>query len=179
MKQNFFKTMAVLLGMAMSVSLASCGDDDDDDPIVPTTGKIEKVTICYEAELSKDYLNYFAVESAYTNIVGQTEKEEIDVEAYEKVVSGENLDVYPTQCSFAVTANPKTDIPEINPDEVYTLDSKCKVSIYVYRKGTKEPERVDPGMVKTVHLSAYGSELINYVKKSHNLCNLSYDIPEK
>lgn len=59
MKQKFFKTMAVLMGMAMSVSLASCGDDDDDNgPVVPETGKIEKVTITYEADLSEDYLNF-------------------------------------------------------------------------------------------------------------------------
>lgn len=36
MRQKFFKTMAVLMGMAMSVSLASCGDDDDDNgPVIP------------------------------------------------------------------------------------------------------------------------------------------------
>lgn len=180
MKQKFFKTMAVLMGMAMSVSLASCGDDDDDNgPVVPETGKIEKVTITYEADLSEDYLNFFAVESAYTNITGQTMKENIDTEAYQQVITGENLDVYPTECSFAVTANTKTDIPEINPDKVYTLDYSCKVIIYVYRTGKKEPERVDPGMVKTAHMTIYGSELVNYVKKSHKLCDLTYTIPAK
>lgn len=180
MKRKFFKTMAILMGMAMSVSLASCGDDDDDDgPVVPETGKIEKVTITYEADLSEDYLNFFAVESAYTNIAGQTVKENIDTEVYQQVITGENLDVYPTECSFAVTANTKTDIPEINPDKVYTLDYSCKVIIYVYRTGEKEPDRVDPDMVKTGHLNIYGSELVNYVKSSHSLCNLTYTIPAK
>lgn len=185
MKTVLHKEMA-RLGMFLTMlvcaaAMTACGDDDN-GPAAPegsADGSIEKVRIVYNADVSRNYLDFFDVEASYTDIVGQTVTETIDRESFEKVIEGKDLDAYPSACAFKVTAKPRTDQPAVDMDKRYAFDFVCDVEIYVYRKGVQEPERVDPDMARRGNASAVGSEMTEYIGKTYTLCNFVYSLPEK
>lgn len=79
-KTIVYKAMALMTAMAMSVSLASCGDDnkDGDDPVADNS--VSKVVISYNVSLADTWYTFYDVQVTYANVGGTEVTESLDMD---------------------------------------------------------------------------------------------------
>jgi hypothetical protein len=130
MKTNkFLSILAIMIGMVMSVSLVSCGDDDDPDDGGPTI--TYNGGVMYKVVLSDDYYTYFDIKAVCTDYKTGTDEtltftkndSLLLVDDYSKIVKTYN---------FKVVATPKATAPAIDADKNYTFNSRCGLCAYYY-----------------------------------------------
>ena len=76
MKSTFFKTLAIIIGMMMSISLVSCGDDDDNNE-PENTKAVAYYDVKYVTDLNDDWFKFFDVTISYVNGAGEEKTEAI------------------------------------------------------------------------------------------------------
>lgn len=126
MKSTLFKTLAIIMGMMMSVSLVSCGDDEDNnEPADPK--EIVSYEVTYLADVTKDYLDYFDLTLTYLDASGATKTEVLTGKKSFTVDVPAN--VMPSKVTFTVHAKRKTTLPAIDNDKIYEFGSNCQLLV--------------------------------------------------
>lgn len=167
--------MAVFMSLAMSVSLASCGDDDDDDgPEVPQK-KISKVVVDYSVALSEDYYDLWDIEVSYTGAGGQAVTEKIVMD-WNMQLNLNTADEIPTSYALSVTGKPKNPAPALDPDRVYKIESECLLSIGGFSSDGKQLLAAGMLLPQQHKISTDGNHLVKAVTETRPICNASYNI---
>jgi hypothetical protein len=172
MKQfKFFKTIAIMMGMLMSISLVSCGDDDD-EPDNDKTTKTEYTQVYYKLNIGSAWYDLFDVELTFTGIDGQV----YSGTAYRNSEYNERIasSLAPSSLSIKVVAKPRSEAPTITDDVVYDLGKHCAMSVYKYEDGATNILPIytySPSIDKTIK---GGDTLREYVKKEHVIFSCTY-----
>lgn len=139
MKQMLLKAMAVLVGLAMSVSLVSCGDDEEkDEPQNPESDVTSIVEVKYHVELGQGYWDFFDITVEYTAEDGSVETKTITQEWSEsyEVSLAKAADTY----VFKVTALTKQNHPAVVDGEYYDLSTNVNATV----SGKNQAGKYDP-----------------------------------
>ncbi len=168
-----FKMFALIMGMVMSLSLASCGDDNDEPNTPEKTAK--KVMIEYSVALSPDYYDLWDIQVSHISVGGKEETETI-TEDWSFSYSLNTGDYVPTHYSLKVVGKPKAVTPTLDPEKIYKLVSECFVQVQqldangnvVSSNGMLNPN--------THTNSVKGEKLTSVITKDYKICNYSYDI---
>lgn len=112
------------MGMAMSVSLAACGDDDNDnninsEPEVPQQ-KYSEIVMKYTLSLSQEYYDLWDIQVTYTGRDGETKTETIDRNWTVEYRYNPQEEI-PESFTFNVQGLPKTGGVNVVPDKIYKL----------------------------------------------------------
>lgn len=137
MKSTLFKTLAIILGMVMSFSLVSCGDDDDkNEPEDPKA--VAYYDVNYATDLDDDWFKFFDVTITYVNGAG--------VEKTETIVENTDLsdkiqaNVAPKTIIFKIHVTPKASIPTVDPNQPYHFNGKATFFVQTYLKDNSKGE---------------------------------------
>lgn len=147
MKSTLFKTLAIMMGMVMSFSLVSCGDDDDDkEPEDPKA--VAYYDVKYVTDLGEDWFKFFDVTITYVNGAGEekTDAIEKDTDISDKI----QANVAPNTINFKIHVVRKATIPEVDPNIPYHFAGKAQLFVQAYLKdSTKGEFGGDLGLVNT------------------------------
>lgn len=167
MKQiGFLKTIAVMIGMLMSVSLVSCGDDDDE----PDTS--DYVQVYYRMEMGQGWYDLFDIDLTFNDVNGQ----EYTGTAYRNSDYNDKvkLSLAPSKFVFKVVAKPRSEAPAIVAGEKYDFSTNCLMNIYKYADGTANNVPVYT-LSGTTSLSSDDVEDMNaFVSEEHIIINGEY-----
>ncbi len=169
---KFFKTLAIMLGMLMSVSLVACGDDDD-EPDEPDAPKTSLQVIC-KVDLAQAWYDYFDVEATYTGLDGVTHTETITAN---KVLYNETVEsskVKASAVSLTVVAKVRNPLPEVPADQIFALDNTCEMDVYKYTEGESSASILDIQGGVPEKSSINSENMIKRVAKEKTFCNYSY-----
>jgi hypothetical protein len=124
-----------MIGMTMSASLVSCGDDDD-EPENNTGGTTTpSVTynagVMYKVDLSDDYYTYFDITAVCTDYLTGKDETLKFTKNDSLLLIGKYADIAKTY-NFKVVATPKATAPAIEAGKDYNFVSKCGLFIYYY-----------------------------------------------
>lgn len=126
MKKSFlYKAMAMIVAMTASISFVSCDDDDDkDEPVNPN--ELKGVAVDYDLEITDDMLAFYDITVVYgiDDKPGQAEVVTLKDFEYANTYS-----TVPSKVSFKAVAKPKTNLPTIDPDKVYTFKVKYDIEV--------------------------------------------------
>ncbi len=127
---NYFKAMAMMIAMMMSVSLVSCGDDDDE----PEVKQDVKYEVAYKVSLSDDWFKFFDIEATYVDVNGKSHTVTVTstYEYDEYIASDKVADAY----SLVVNAKAKTPNVDV-PEGTYSLGDYCYMYVYKYVDGVQ------------------------------------------
>lgn len=137
MKSNLFKTIAIMMGMVMSFSLVSCGDDDDkDEPENPKA--VAYYDVKYVTDLGEDWFNFFDVAITYVNGAGEEKTQTIDIntELSDKI----QANVAPNTINFKIHVVRKATIPEVDPNIPYHFTGRAQLYVQSYLKDNTKGE---------------------------------------
>lgn len=138
MKRNlFFKTMTLMLGMAMSLCFTACGDDDDDDDefiIVPDT-TVTKVEAYYGVSVNDVYSSLWDIEASYTTPSGT--KTEAITDTWVHLETFTDMASLPDTMHFVVLGKPKQTPPTLDSATVYKLTEAHLLGLKKYNKDGK------------------------------------------
>lgn len=136
MKSTLFKTLAIILGMVMSFSLVSCGDDDKDEPEDPKA--VAYYDVNYATDLGEDWFKFFDVTITYVNGAGaeKTETIERNTDISDKI----QANVTPNTINFKIHVVRKASIPTVDPDQPYDFKGKATFYVQTYLKDDSKGE---------------------------------------
>lgn len=131
MKSTLFKAMTIIMGMVMSLSLASCGDDNDDnEPDDPKAVAYYEVT--YATDLNEAWFKFFDVSIIYVNGAGvettQPIKENTDLT--DKIEAANA----PKTVGFKIHVTRKATVPEVGSVDPIDFNGKAKYLVQAYCK---------------------------------------------
>jgi hypothetical protein len=162
------KMLAIMLGMMMSMSLVSCGDDDGpDDPTLTKT----YVGARYVVSLSENWYKYFDIEVTYTDILGNTETKTVDSNMeYFEIVETEKA---ATAFSFKVVAKLKANLSDLDDDTIYQFTNASSMAVYNYKGSTSiTPTTAYSGGGSKTTKSYKGSQIRTFTTK--DICSYKY-----
>ncbi|MBJ2188842.1 MAG: hypothetical protein HFJ87_05000 [Muribaculaceae bacterium] len=172
-KTIVYKAMALMTAMAMSVSLASCGDDnkDGDDPVADNS--VSKVVISYNVSLADTWYTFYDVQVTYANVGGTEVTESLDMD-WNYTMTLTDVE-FPTHYACKVVAKPKADAPAPEADEMYRLDTDITCSVMGYAADGSaisygdDTQNIGKSQTK-------GSSLVKALGSEHTLINFVYDV---
>lgn len=175
MKLMIEKTIMLCMILCMAISFSGCGSDSDEPEVPKDPNKITKVTIDYAVELSQDYYDLWDIEVAYIGAGGKKVTETIDMDWHMRMTLSTS-DEIPAEYMLSVVANPKTTVPTVDPEKVYTLESSCMVSINGYSADGKNI--MQAGMLTPQHhkVDTDGEHLKEIIKKDRPICDVKYTV---
>lgn len=158
MKSMLFKTLTIIMGMVMSFSLVSCGDDDKDEP--EPTKTIVSATANYLALVGTGYQAIYDVTVTYTDANGVENTAQIG-KGFEKEVTIP-ADKLPSDIVLKVEGKVKSTLPEIPDDKIYTHDEFGSLIVTIkYSDGTTETMngnlKKETGSSDGAHFKAYAA----------------------
>lgn len=166
MKSTLFKALAIIMGMVMSFSLVSCGDDDDnnepEDPKAVTYYDVKYVT-----DLDEDWFDFFDVTITYVNVAGKvtTEPIEMNKDLTAKIES----DMAPNTINFKIHVARKASIPTVDPDQPYHFSGKAQLWFQAYLKdSTKGDCGGDLTPVNTRGTAISGKDMEKFLERYNN-----------
>jgi hypothetical protein len=175
MKTNkFLSILAVMIGMTMSASLVSCGDDDDEpeDP-TPNTTVTYNAGVMYKVDLSDDYYTYFDITAVCTDYLTGKDATLTFTKNDDLLLVGKYADIAKTY-NFKVVATPKATAPAIESGKDYNFVNKCGLFTYYY-------DSTETGDVAPVYKYTEQETLIvpaenmpGFIAETWNLFNKSY-----
>lgn len=163
MKSTIFKTLSIMMGMVMSFSLVSCGDDDDNnEPEDPKA--VAYYDVKYVTNLGEDWFKFFDVTITYVNGAG--------VEKTETIVENTDLsdkiqaNVAPNTINFKIHVVRKATIPEVDPNIPYHFAGQAQLFVQAYLKdNTKGEFGGDLGLVSTRGNTIGGKDMEKFLKQ--------------
>lgn len=170
MKKMLFKAIALLLGLAMGLSFAACGDDEPQAP-----KKTDTVVVNYYMSLSDDYYDLWDIEVSYTGAGGQMTTEAADMD-WSLELKLNAADEIPTKYAFKVVAKPKAKAPTPDPDKLYTLTSECFVRISCQDKDGKELTAAGMIFPEPERVTISGRKLAELLTKPQTIINREYSV---
>lgn len=169
---KFFKTLAIMLGMVMSFSLVSCGDDEPEDkdgtvtPDTPAAVDTDFIQGCYHVTLSDDYYKFYDVELTYVDVDGNQVSTPLT----------SNVDLWGTKVAYAsanknvsmkVVATVKSELPAYDS----TTATNYNFNVYCYAQFFKFADQLHTGdlVYKIIDPVKYdlpinGSKLAEYLE---------------
>lgn len=163
MKSIFFKTLAIIMGMMMSISLVSCGDDDDNNE--PEDLKtVAYYDVKYVTDLNDDWFKFFDVTITYVNGAGEEKTEAIveNTDMSDKI----QANVAPNTINFKIHVTRKATIPEVDPNLPYHFTGKAQLFVQAYLKdNTKGEFGGDLGLVNTHGTTIGGKDMEKFLKQ--------------
>lgn len=131
MKSTLFKALAIMMGMVMSFSLVSCGDDDDKEPEDPKA--VAYYDVKYATDLDEDWFKFFDVTITYVNVAGKEVTEAIDINQDMPSTKIEAA-MAPNTINFKIHVARKATTPTVDPDELYHFNGKATFFVQTYLK---------------------------------------------
>lgn len=174
MKNMLFKAMAVLVGLAMSVSMVSCGDDDNDEPPVPENA-VAQVEVRYDVSLGEDYYDLWDIEVTYTTPGGREATEEIEQD-WSLTLRMNTADEIPSTYSISVVARPKNPLPALDADKVYTLSRDCYMKVTAKTDDGRKLLDITPVSAAS-SLNVKGDKADAIIKAERTVFSGSYTLP--
>jgi hypothetical protein len=162
------KMLAIMVGMMMSMSLVSCGDDDGPDDPTPTK---TYVGARYVVSLSENWYKYFDIEVSYTDILGNNVTKVVDsnMEYFETVETEKAA----TSLSFTVVGKLKADLSDLDDDTVYQFTNASSMGVYNYQGSTTStPTTAYSGGGSMTTKSYKGSQIRTFTTK--DICSYKY-----
>lgn len=135
MKSTLFRTLIIMLGMVMSLSLVSCGDDDDNnEPENPKT--VAYYDANYGIDLKDAWFEFFDVTVSYVNEAGEVKTETI---GSNKVLSARiAANKAPDAISFKIHVTRKASVSEVDPTKPIDFKGQATFNVQAYlTDGTK------------------------------------------
>jgi hypothetical protein len=133
MKKNlFFKTMAIMFGMATGLCFTACGDDDNDEPIIEPDTTVAKVEAYYGVSVNDVYSSLWDIEATYTTPTGT--KTEVISNTWTHVETFTDEASLPTAVQFVVLGKPKQTPPTLDSATVYKLSEAHYLGLKKYNK---------------------------------------------
>jgi hypothetical protein len=172
MKKMLYKAMALMLSMAMCVSFVSCGDDDDEPAVVDPT--IVAVTANYVVALSNDYYSLWDVQVTYTTASG-TKTEPITAD-WSKTETFTDANALPSSVVFSVEAKPKSTVPTLVDDQIYSLAAAYSVSVFGLKSDGSTAALADKSNSATLYAQGSNSKLLDYLNNGRTVCDYSVDL---
>lgn len=156
----------------MCVSLSSCGDDDDDDdsPIVDTT-TIVSVVANYSVTLSDDYFNLWDVQVTYTTASG-TQTETI-TSAWSKTETFTDANALPSQVAFSVVGKPKSPVPTLDNDKIYSLAAAYVASVSGVQLNGQTVILDKASSSPTLSVKGDNAKLLEYLNNGRTVCDVT------
>lgn len=148
MKSILFKTLAIIMGMMMSFSLASCGDDDNNEPEDPKA--VAYYDVKFTTDLEADWFKFFDVTITYVNGAGKDVTEAIDINQ-DMPSTKIQADMAPYTINFKIHVVRKATIPAVDPDEVYNFKGKASFFVQAYLKDNTKGESYGNLFPETTH----------------------------
>ncbi len=183
-----FKTLAIMLGMAMSISLVSCGDDEPDDPNKndnnsnngngsTTTEASYTVHTSYDINLSQAFYDYFDIKVSFTATTGELQTLDLTQNAVWSTATVAYTNA-PKNYYLVVTATPKANYPAIDASTTYYFDASCLMNIYKYTDAEKDNptpyRKISYQMSNPLTIS--GDQMEKFMSKSYTFVNRSINI---
>lgn len=134
MRSNLFKSLAIIMGMMMSLSLVSCGDDDDNDE-PGDSGNQKEVSyydVAYMTNLHDDWFDFFDVSITYVGTAGTEVTEPI--ESNKSFSAKIDAKVAPSSVCFKIHVTPKATYPTVDPDKAYHFTGEAQILVSTYLK---------------------------------------------
>lgn len=132
MKSTLFKALTIMIGMVMSISLVSCGDDDDNnEPEDPKA--VAYYDVKYATALDEDWFKFFDVTITYVNGAGKEVTEAIDIN---KDMPSTKIEaaMAPNSINFKIHVTRKSTTPTVDSDELYHFKGKASFFVLAYLK---------------------------------------------
>lgn len=149
MKSYLFRTLAIILGMVMSFSLVSCGDDNDNnEPEDPKA--VAYYDVKYATDLEDDWFKFFDITITYVNGAGKEVTEAIDINKDMPSVKIEAA-MAPNTINFKIHVVRKATIPTVDPDEVYNFKGQASFFVQTYLKDNTKGEPYGNLFPETTH----------------------------
>ena len=138
MKSNLFRTLTIILGMVMSFSLVSCGDDDDNnEPEDPKA--VAYYDAKYATDLEDDWFKFFDVTITYVNGAGKEVTEAIDINKDMPSVKIE-ASMVPNTINFKIHVTRKAALPTVDPNQPYHFNGTATFFVQTYLKDNTKGE---------------------------------------
>jgi hypothetical protein len=191
-----FKTIAVVLGMTMSVALVSCGDDEpgntdntnnnsnnnsgssSDNNSGSTTVANYNVFGHYNINLSQAFYDFYDITVSFTDADGQLFTTPF-TENYEWSTAAVSYDNAPKEYYLVVTATPKANHPAIDETATYYMDATCSLNLYKYTDAEKN-DNLSPYRTLSYTMaspfSVPGDKLADYLTKTRTFINKSINL---
>ncbi len=171
-KINLFSVLLAMLAIALSVILASCGEEKEpevDDPYATTSIKIS-----YSVHLADTWYQYFNVEMTSTGPGGEPHTEIIQMD--HEISMTLPLNEAPDKVVLTVIAKPKANHPEVVDGTTYSIDYSSNLKVVSLTKDGKESGEIFYSSPFSSTRSTGGDAFRKALKKEHTLCNDSYII---
>lgn len=164
MKSTLFKTLAIMMGMVMSFSLVSCGDDDDkNEPEDPKA--VAYYDVKYATDLEADWFKFFDVTITYVNGAGKEVTEAIDINQDMPSIKIEAAMV-PNTINFKIHVARKATTPTVDPDELYHFNGKASFFVQAYLKDNTKGEPYGNFLPETTHgTTVKGKDMEKFLEK--------------
>jgi hypothetical protein len=172
-----FKAIAVMLGMALSFSLVSCGDDDPgDDKSGRDTETYYLFSQC-TVNLPQTYYDFCDVVATYTDTDGTTKTKTLTADDTWST-SPVDYDNAPKNYSFKVVATLKANYPEIVPDSAYAVGKNCYMNFFKYTAAEANDTKLAFQKLASGSGShnVSGATLIQYLQKRPSLIDRTINI---
>lgn len=167
-----FKFMTLVAAVAVSVSLASCGDDND-EPVIPSEPVCESVTAAYEASLSEDFLKFYDATIIFTDADGKLMQGPLTKdEKFGYTISVAKL---PEKISFAIMLKAKTQIPEIDESAKYTFGKSTWMTVTGNMSDGSKSQSITKGIEDSI--TKAGSNVSDYLEKNPELMFGPFECP--
>lgn len=164
MKSTIFKTLSIMMGMVMSFSLVSCGDDDDNnEPEDPKA--VAYYDVKYVTDLAEDWFKFFDVTITYVNGAGKEVTEAIDIN---KDMPSTKIEaaMAPNTINFKIHVVRKATIPEVDPNIPYHFAGRAQLFVQAYLKdGTKGEFGGDLGPANTHGNTIGGKDMEKFLNQ--------------
>ena len=156
MKSTLFKTLAIMMGMVMSFSLVSCGDDDDNnEPEDPKA--VAYYDVNYATDLDADWFKFFDVSITYVNGAGKEVTEAIDIN---KDMPSTKIEaaMAPNTINFKIHVTRKATIPTADPNQPYHFNGKATFFVQTYLKDNSKGEPYGAILPEGTHGTTIGGK---------------------
>ena len=163
MKSTLFKTLAIMMGMVMSFSLVSCGDDDGDkEPEDPKA--VAYYDVKYVTDLGEDWFKFFDVSITYVNGAGEEKTDAIEENTH--ISDKIQANVAPNTVNFKIHVVRKANIPEVDPNTPYHFSGRAQLFVQAYlNDNTKGEFGGDLGLVSTHGNTIGGKDMEKFLKQ--------------
>ena len=167
MKSTLFKTLAIMIGMVMSFSLVSCGDDDDNnEPEDPKA--VAYYDVKYATDLEDDWFKFFDVTITYVNGAGKEVTEAIDINKDMPSVKIEAA-MAPNTINFKIHVTRKASIPAVDPDQPIDFKGQATFIVQEYLKDGSKGDYYGKLFPENTHGTIIGGkDLDKFIDKYNN-----------
>lgn len=167
MKSTLFKTLAIIMGMMMSFSLVSCGDDDDkNEPEDPKA--VAYYDVSYATDLHEAWFKFFDVKITYVNGAGKEVTEAIDINQHMPSIKIE-ADMAPNTINFKIHVVRKANIPTVDPDKPIDFKGQATFVVQAYLNDGSKGAYYGKFLPENTHGTTIGGkDLEKFLEKYNN-----------